>query len=64
MVVGTKRKSDEKGIAREEQRRLSGGFSEVGVGAGIVGERGRPKSFTLQKKQKNSEVEQFGLLFL
>lgn len=57
MVVGTKRKSDEKGIAREEQRRLSDGFSEVGVGAGIVGERGLPKSFTLQKKQKNSEVE-------
>lgn len=29
MVVGTRRKSDEKGITRGEQRRLSDGFSEV-----------------------------------
>lgn len=64
MVVGTRRKSDEKGITRGEQRRLSDGFSEVAGRGGIVGERGLPKSFTLLKKQKHSEVEQFGLLFL
>lgn len=64
MVVRTRRKSNEKGITRGEQRRLSNGISEVGVGSRILVEQGLPKSFTFQKKQKNSEVEQFGLLFL